>query len=83
MSTKSEVVTLPILFKDEKKYSDCVDILDQLEKWTEEIFSAAGLCASSKESANNTTPVIAAHSRPDQPAVTSQNGPKAKRPRIQ
>ena len=64
----------------EKKYSDCVDILDQLEKWTEEIFSAAGLCASSKESANNTTPVIAAHSRPDQPAshvppATSESDP--------
>ena len=44
MATKSEIVTTPILLKDEKKYSDCVDILDQLENWTEEIYSAAGLC---------------------------------------
>ena len=80
MSTKLEVITMPILLKDEKKCSDCVDILDQLEKWTEEIYSAAGLCTSSKESANNTTPVIAAHSRPDQPAshippATSESDP--------
>ena len=31
MATKSKIVTMPILLKDEKKYSDCVDILDQLE----------------------------------------------------
>ena len=30
MSTKSEVLTMPVLMKDEKKYSDCVDVLDQL-----------------------------------------------------
>ena len=28
MATKSEIVTMPILLKDEKKYSGCVDILD-------------------------------------------------------
>jgi hypothetical protein len=28
MSTKSEVLTMPIMMKDEKKYSDCVDVLD-------------------------------------------------------
>ena len=68
MATKSEIVTMPILLKDEKKYSDCVDILDQLENWTEEIYSAAGLCLPSGKANDDTTPVIAAHSRPDQPA---------------
>ena len=29
---KSEIITMPFLMKDEKKYSDCVDVLDQLEK---------------------------------------------------
>ncbi len=49
MSTKSEVVTMPVLMKDEKKYAECVDVLDQLEKWTQEIYSAAGLCSSVPE----------------------------------
>ena len=31
MATKSNVVIMPILMKDEKKYSECVDVLDQLE----------------------------------------------------
>ena len=43
-SKKSEVVIMPILLKDEKKYSDCVDVLDQLEEWTFQIYSGAGLC---------------------------------------
>ena len=25
---KSDITTLPVLMKDEKKYSDCVDVLD-------------------------------------------------------
>ena len=69
MSMKSEVITMPVLMKDEKKYSECVDVLDQLEKWTHEIYSAAGLCSSPPESSKDATPVIAAHSRPDQPAA--------------
>lgn len=32
MKMKSEVVTMPVLMKDEKKYGEVVDILDQLEK---------------------------------------------------
>jgi hypothetical protein len=27
-SIRSEVITMPILMKDEKKYADCVDVLD-------------------------------------------------------
>jgi hypothetical protein len=30
MSSKSEVVIMPVLMKDEKKYSECADVLDQL-----------------------------------------------------
>ena len=37
MGRKLEVLTMPILMKDEKKYGEVVDVLDQLEKWTEEI----------------------------------------------
>ena len=68
MSAKSEVLTMPVLMKDEKKYSDCVDILDQLETWTYNIYSAAGLCSPDKESGENTIPTMRATSRPDQPA---------------
>ena len=55
MATKSEIVTMPILLKDEEKYSDCVDILDQLENW-KEIYSAAGLCLLSAKPNDGTTP---------------------------
>ena len=33
MSIMSEVVPLPVLMKDEKKYAEVVDVLDQLEVW--------------------------------------------------
>jgi hypothetical protein len=68
MSTRSEVVTMPVVLKDEKKYAECVEVLDQLEKWTHEIYSAAGLCSPADKSPKETTPLIGAHSRPDQPA---------------
>jgi hypothetical protein len=68
MSAKSEIVTMPVLLKDEKKYSDCVDVMDQLEKWTQYIYSAAGLCSPDPEPSDTTTPTIGSTSRPDQPA---------------
>ena len=37
MARKSEVITMPVVMKDEKKYAEVVDVLDQLEKWTHEI----------------------------------------------
>ena len=45
MGTQSVVVPLPVLMKDEKKYSDLVDVLDQLEVWMREIYAKAGRCA--------------------------------------
>ena len=64
-SERSEIVTLPVLLKNEKKYSDCVDILDQLEEWTHEIYEASGL--SEKMSSSPSPPVTAEHVHPDQP----------------
>ena len=31
MAKKSETITMPILMKDEKKYAECVDVMDTLE----------------------------------------------------
>ena len=45
MGTQSVVVPLLVLMKDEKKYSDLVDVLDQLEVWVREIYAKAGRCA--------------------------------------
>ncbi len=70
---KSEVITMPILFKVEKKYSECVDVLDQLETWTYDIYAAAGMCSVSSSSSNDpsdvpSAPAVGHHSRPNQPA---------------
>lgn len=35
-------VPLPVLMKDEKKYAEIVDVLDQLEEWVKEIYVKAG-----------------------------------------
>ena len=64
---KSEVITLPVLMKDKKKYSDCVDVLDQLEEWTHKVYYASGLC---KESQSSTTHgLVEVATRPDQPGA--------------
>ncbi len=57
---KSEVITMPILLKDEKKYSECVDVLDQLETWTYDIYAAAGMCNMSSSSSNDPSDVPSA-----------------------
>ena len=49
---------MPVVMKDEKKYAEVVDVLDQLEKWTHEIYTAAGLCSPNTEPSDD---------RPDQP----------------
>ena len=68
MRTKSVVVPLPVLLKDEKKYAEVVDVLDQLELWTREISSKAGLCNPADPEHVPPGPPIAAPARPDQPA---------------
>ena len=80
MERMSDTLTMPIFMKDEKKYSDVVDVLDQLEKWTEDIFKAAGLCSPETVSCSEATSVVRTTSRPDQPAAhipptASENDP--------
>ena len=62
MAKKSETITMPILVKDEKKYAECVDVMDTLEEWTHQIYSAAGMCQSSRS-----TPPTDANPDPSQP----------------
>jgi glutaredoxin len=54
MARKSEVMTMPVVIKDEKKYANVVEVLDQLEKWMHEIYTAAGMCSSDPESSHET-----------------------------
>ena len=68
MKGKSEVMTLPVLMKDEKKYSDCVDVLHQLEAWTHEIYKAAsGQNESDPQSPSDAYDLVEVATRPDQP----------------
>ena len=68
MSTKSVVVPLPVLLKDEKKYAEVVDVVDQLELWTREIYSKAGLCNPADPELVPPSPPIGAPASQDQPA---------------
>jgi hypothetical protein len=79
MEGKSEIMTLPVLMKDEKKYSDCVDVLDQLKAWTHEIYEASCLCPSA-QATSDTHDVIEVATRPDQsrahvPPTSSDDDP--------
>ena len=44
MSTESVEVPLSVLMKDEKKYAEVIDILDELEAWLHDLYLKAGLC---------------------------------------
>ncbi|KAJ7374424.1 hypothetical protein OS493_007530 [Desmophyllum pertusum] len=79
MKHQSVVVPLPVLMKDEKKYSDVVDVLDQLEDWVREMYVKAGLCVppADQDHAIPPAPPIAAPSRPDQPASHMPPVPQA------
>ena len=72
---KSTIVPFPVLLKDEKKYADIVDVLDQLETWVHEIYVKAGQIPDSDGSVDYETSLTVgptqglseSTSRPDQP----------------
>ena len=72
MNQKSLVIPFPVLMKDEKKYSDIVDVLVQLETWIHDIYTRAG-CLTAVSPNINDIPLIPVatpaqfHVRPDQP----------------
>ncbi len=71
MSEKSIVVPLPMQFKDEKKYSDVVDILDYYETELENIYTKAGVIQKPVEDSTAKQPVSieGCSSQPDQPGA--------------
>ncbi len=78
MSQKSLVVPLPVLLKDEKKYADIVDVLDQLETWVHDAYS----CKPANGSISP-QPTLQQSSHPDQPSshvppVADDSDPLAK-----
>ena len=64
MASQSVVTPLPVLMKDEKKYSDIVDVLDQLEGWVHDIYSEAGIC-DIPTNQDHTPPDLPVNARPD------------------
>ena len=41
MKQKSNIITMPVVMKDEKKNSDCVDVMDTFEDWVNDMYSKA------------------------------------------
>ena len=81
MNVKSEVITLPVLMKDEKKYADCVDVMDMFEDWVHEIHTkASGAVGINAPILPPGRPAIHAPSRPDQPASHSPPVPDPAEP---
>ena len=74
---KSIVVNLPIIMKDKKKYSECVEIVDQLETWVEEIMTAANLAPSAQSDSSSQLPSSSQLSPPSQldPLAQPQSQP--------
>ena len=72
MKQKSTIVPFPVILKDEKKYGEIVDILDQLETWVHKIYAKAGVIEDSQsyDTNSSTAPGVGdlpATSTPDQP----------------
>ena len=81
MARQSVVVPMPVLMKDEKKYTDIINVLDQLETWTHDIYSQAGICDTYtiKDHVPPNLPVNS-RSRPDQPSAHIPPTPEASDP---
>ena len=69
MNTKSTVIPFPVLLKDEKKYPEIVDVLDQLESWVHEMYAKARLCSAPVPDSSPPPLPHNCTSRPVQPAA--------------
>ena len=72
MKQKSEVITMPVLMKDEKRYAECVEVMDTFEEWIQDIHTKASDVPATDIDAvphpPHARPEIHGPSRPDQPA---------------
>ena len=69
MKQKSDIITMPVLMKDENKYAEYVDVMDTLETWIHDIYTKAkDLPLPATEPPQ---PQIFAPAGPDQPASHS------------
>ena len=60
---------MPVLMKDEKKYADCVDVMDTFEEWVHDIRTrASDVTAEQPDAIPHVRLAIQGPSRPDQPA---------------
>ena len=68
MQEKSLIVPFPVLFKNEKKYAEIVDVLDHLETWIHQIYAKAREVSLDDEDLNgqSETPTSST-TNPDQP----------------
>ena len=72
MGDKSVVIPFPVQMKDEKKYCEVVNVLEQLETWVLNIYKQAGLASQIEEVQPSMPqpmppPNLQPSSRPDQP----------------
>lgn len=82
---KSVIVPMPMQMKDEKNYSDVVDILSFYEDSLEEVYVKAGIAQVPTATTSNMNPLSngtettmpMTHSRPDQPSAHSVKYDKA------
>lgn len=73
MALKSTIVPLPMQLKDEKKYDDVVDILDNYEQELENIYTKADIiqkpAASNEQQLQTARLILSSAAAPDQPGA--------------
>ena len=68
MQERSLIVPFPVLFKDEKKYAEIVDVLDHLETWIHQIYAKAREVSLDDEDLNGQSESpTSSTTNPDQP----------------
>ena len=66
-SCQSEIITMLVLMKDEKKYSGCVNVLNELKERTQHIYMASGMCKAPPDQPSISLPLVEVPTWPDQP----------------
>jgi hypothetical protein len=67
MQERSLIVPFPVLFKDEKKYAEIVDVLDHLEAWIHQIYGKAREVSLNEDLSSELETTLPSTTNPDQP----------------